>query len=139
MNSFRKSKKTQDFKGQHPYLTEPIAGVCLQNTYDYSPFGVSLDGRTVEGDFYRRGFGGEEKTEEISGNGNHYTAQFWEYDSRTGRRWNVDPLTYPWQSSCATFNNNPIIFVDPLGLFGSRKEARDYKEKHGSKEENTNN
>lgn len=60
-----------------------------------------------------------------------YTAAFWEYDARLGRRWNVDPMTYPWQSSYAAFNNNPIIFVDPLGLFGSRKEAREYKKEHG--------
>jgi hypothetical protein len=57
---------------------------------------------------------------------------FWEYDPRIGRRWNVDQLTYPWQSSYATFNNNPIIFVDPLGLFGSRKEAGEYKKEHKS-------
>lgn len=41
------------------------------------------------------------------------------------QRWlSVDPMTYPWQSSYATFNNNPIIYVDPYGLYGSRKEAR---------------
>jgi hypothetical protein len=28
----------------------------------------------------------------------------------------VDPVTYPWQSSYAVFNNCPIVFIDPLGL-----------------------
>jgi len=58
---------------------------------------------------------------EVSGNGNSYTAMFWEYDSRLGRRWNTDLITYPWQSPYATFNNNPIVFNDPLGLQGDPK------------------
>jgi hypothetical protein len=60
----------------------------------------------------------QEKTDEIAGAGNHTTAEFWEYDTRLGRRWNVDPITYPWQSSYACFNNNPIYFADPSGLEG---------------------
>lgn len=47
-----------------------------------------------------------------------YTAEHWEYDARLGRRWNTDLLTYPWQSSYAVFNNNPILFNDPMGLEG---------------------
>lgn len=35
---------------------------------------------------YRYGFNGQEKVDEIAGQGNHYTAEFWEYDSRTGRQ-----------------------------------------------------
>jgi hypothetical protein len=58
---------------------------------------------------YRFGFNGQEKSDEISGAGNHTTAQFWEYDPRLGRRWNLDPVPYPWQSSYSAFNNNPII------------------------------
>jgi hypothetical protein len=49
------------------------------------------------------------------------TAEFWEYDTRLGRRWNLDPITYPWQSSYATFNNNPVYFSDPSGLEGEPK------------------
>ncbi|PJB14269.1 MAG: hypothetical protein CO118_09490, partial [Flavobacteriales bacterium CG_4_9_14_3_um_filter_32_8] len=47
--------------------------------------------------------------------GSHYTAMFWEYDSRIGRRWNIDPVMKPWESSYSTFSNNPIWFTDPLG------------------------
>jgi RHS repeat-associated protein len=115
MNPFRTSKKTQEFKGQNPYLTEPTSGVCLQNTYDYSPFGVSLDGRTVEGDFYRRGFNGMEKDDEVSGEGNSYTAEFWQYSPVIARRWNRDPVLKKHESPYACFANNPIWFTDPNG------------------------
>jgi RHS repeat-associated protein len=79
---------------------------------------------------YRYGFNGQEKDDEVYGNGNSYTAEFWQYDPRLGRRWNNDPMSFTWQSTYTTFNNNPIIFVDPLGLFGTRKEARQYKKEH---------
>lgn len=44
-----------------------------------------------------------------------YTAEFWQYDARLGRRWNVDPEIKPWQSSYATLSNNPILMIDPFG------------------------
>ena len=40
---------------------------------------------------YRYGFNGQEKDNEIYGTGNLNTAEYWEYDARIGRRWNVDP------------------------------------------------
>ncbi len=52
---------------------------------------------------------GSEKDDEIFIGA--YTAEYWEYDSRLGRRWNVDLLTYEWQSSYTAFNNNPIYLV----------------------------
>jgi RHS repeat-associated protein len=93
------------------------AGVCLQNTYDYSPFGVSLDGRTVEGDFYRRGFNGMEKDDELKGKGNSYTTEFRQLDPRVGRWLSVDPKTseFPWQSPYVGMDNNPILLTDPDG------------------------
>ncbi len=33
-----------------------------------------------------------EKEDEIAGEGNSYTATFWQYDSRLGRRWKPDPV-----------------------------------------------
>jgi RHS repeat-associated protein len=115
MNPFRTSQKTQGFKGQHPYLTEPIAGVCLQNIYDYSPFGVSLDGRTVEGDFYRRGFNGMEKDDEVKGNGSSYTTHFRQLDTRSGRWFTIDPKATAFESPYVSMGNNPILMNDPLG------------------------
>ena len=37
----------QQISGQYSYVFKLTAGVCLQTTNDYSPFGVSLDGRTI--------------------------------------------------------------------------------------------
>jgi len=64
---------------------------------------------------YRFGFNGQEKDNEVAGIGNFTTAMFWEYDSRIGRRWNVDPIVHVWESPYATFSNNPILFLDPKG------------------------
>lgn len=64
---------------------------------------------------YRYGFNGQEKTDEISGSGNHNTAIFWEYDTRLGRRWNVDPKTVVGISDYACFFNNPITNTDING------------------------
>jgi RHS repeat-associated protein len=64
---------------------------------------------------YRYGFNGQEKSDEIKGEGNSYTAEFWEYDPRIGRRWNVDPVSKEWESPYATFSNNPIVNIDPNG------------------------
>jgi hypothetical protein len=71
----------------------------------------------VGSEAYRYGFNGQMKSEEINGEENHYTAEFWEYDSRTGRRWNLEPLAsqFPELSPYATNNNNPVLNSDPNG------------------------
>lgn len=40
---------------------------------------------------------------------------FWEYDSRIGRRWNLDPRPTVGMSQYATFNNSPIGLIDRFG------------------------
>ncbi len=85
---------------------------------DYYPFGMTMPGRSYSSTAYRFGFNGQEKDDEVSGSGNTMTAEFWEYDSRLGRRWNIDPLWYDWQSPYACFNNNPVYYNDPYGLEG---------------------
>jgi hypothetical protein len=62
---------------------------------------------------YRYGFNGQERSDEL--NDDSYTAEFWEYDSRIGRRWNVDPKVHEYESPYATFADNPILFTDPNG------------------------
>lgn len=64
---------------------------------------------------YVFGFNGQEQDNEISGTGNSYTAEFWQYNPRLGRRWNIDPVDKPWESSYACFANNPLYFIDPKG------------------------
>ena len=84
---------------------------------DYYPFGMGIKEREwKDSSFgYRFGFNGMEKDDEVKGTGNSYTAEYWQYDSRLGRRFNVDPVVKHHFSSYQTFSNNPIIFVDPLG------------------------
>ena len=80
------------------------------------PFGMVQPGRSfTSGDGYRYGMNKQEKVDEISGSGNHYTAMFWEYDPRSGRRWNQDPKPNPSISNYAAFANNPILYNDILG------------------------
>ncbi len=93
-----------------------------------------MPGRKFNTPEYAYGHGGQLADDEITDNRSHYSAEYWEYDSRLGRRWNVDPVVYPWQSSYATFNNNPIVFNDPKGLFATKKEARKYRRKNRKKD-----
>ena len=87
----------------------------LVSSMDYSPFGAPLKGRTFNGSGSRYGFNGQEKDNEVSGAGNSMTAEFWQYDSRLGRRWNIDPKPNPSISYYASFANNPITLGDPFG------------------------
>jgi hypothetical protein len=62
---------------------------------------------------YRFSLNGQEKDVEL--NEAITTAMYWEYDSRIGRRWNVDPVLKVGESSYSCFSNNPILRVDPNG------------------------
>jgi hypothetical protein len=64
---------------------------------------------------YRFGFGGQEQDDEVAGNGNSYTAEFWQYDSRLGRRLNIDPRQNSSQGPYVVFNLNPTVFIDVHG------------------------
>ncbi len=85
---------------------------------DFYPFGSNLSDYQwiAQGMGYRYGFNSQEKDDEIYGSGNSYTAEYWQYDARLGRRWNLDPVVKHYESPYATFANNPIWFVDPFGL-----------------------
>ncbi|WP_157761038.1 polymorphic toxin type 44 domain-containing protein [Chitinophaga caeni] len=96
-------------------LTVAYYDVDLLSATDYYPFGMQMPGRVFNGWGYRYGFNGQEKSDEIKGEENSYTAEFWEYDSRLGRRWNTDPKPHPSISNYATFANNPIFNIDVLG------------------------
>ena len=84
---------------------------------DYYPGGMVMPGRKYQAanGLYRFGFNGQEKDDEVSGPGNTNSALFWEYDTRLGRRWNLDPVVKAWESSYSCFSGNPIFFVDILG------------------------
>ncbi|MFT3683043.1 MAG: hypothetical protein QM791_22475 [Ferruginibacter sp.] len=81
---------------------------------DYYPFGMLMPGRKfTNGNEYRYGFNGQEKSDEIFSNST--TALYWEYDSRIGRRWNMDPKPEIGVSEYAVFLNNPLLFTDLNG------------------------
>jgi RHS repeat-associated protein len=117
MNPNRSLSNFQDVVYQYTYNVKKASGVCLQTITDYSPFGVTLDGRTIENDFYRRGFNGMEKDDELKGKGNSYTTEFRQYDPRIGRWLSIDPLVEKFPSH-SPFNyclNNPLNKIDPKG------------------------
>jgi hypothetical protein len=76
---------------------------------------MDMPGRSYStGTPYRYGASnGQEKSTEI--NGSSYTAEFWQYDARIVRRWNVDPVSKEYESPYAAFANNPIWIMDPNG------------------------
>jgi len=84
-----------------------------------------LPNRHESSNEYRYGFNGMETDKEVSGTGNSYTTQFRQYDPRLGRWKSLDPLAnnFPDQSPFTAFNNNPIYFIDPLGLEGTNTEG----------------
>jgi RHS repeat-associated protein len=86
--------------------------VCLQNVTDYSPFGAALDGRTIENDFYRRGFNGMEKDDELKGSGNSYDFGARMYDSRVGRFLSLDAFASKFASM------SPFSFAANIPIMG---------------------
>lgn len=72
-------------------------------------------GYTTTGASYRFGFNGQERDDEVAGEGSSNTATFWQYDGRIGRRWNVDPILKEYESPYTCLGNNPIWIIDPNG------------------------
>jgi Leucine-rich repeat (LRR) protein len=102
---------------------------AVRSYFHYYPFGMNQPGGVYGGDTlrsYRYGFNGQEKGSEISEG--IYTAEFWQYDSRIGRRWNIDPIDKPWISPYHAFSNKPILNIDPNGA-----NDGDYYSKDGKK------
>jgi len=93
----------------------PELAVCIRNISDYSPFGVSLDGRTIEGNGYRYGYQGSERDDEAKGRGNSYTTFYRQLDTRVGRWFSIDPVYKTHLSPYNSMSNNPLIRVDPKG------------------------
>ncbi|RFM32348.1 NlpC/P60 family protein [Chitinophaga silvisoli] len=109
----------------------------LTSTQEYYPFGFMMPGRGSSS-AYRYGFNGQKKSDELSGKGNHTTAEFWEYDSRLGRRWNIDPVVKHYESPFATFDNRPIWLGDPNGMDSTQRNkairrGREYIDKKPKK------
>lgn len=96
-------------------------GAVLKSASDYSAFGAPLVGRsyTAPATNYRYGFNGKEKDPEgMGGGGATYDYGFRIYNPSLAKFLSVDPLTssYPWNSTYAFAENNPIRFIDLDGL-----------------------
>ena len=93
---------------------------------DYYPFGMPMPNRqySLSSSKYRFGFNTQEKDDEVYGEGNLNTAEFWQYDTRIGRRWNVDPKYNAYESRYAVNGNNPLYYNDPNGDYKTGLAAR---------------
>jgi RHS repeat-associated protein len=67
---------------------------------------------------YRYGFQGQEKDDELKGEGNSLNMEARMLDPRVGRWFSRDPLEFkfPWQSPYCSMDNNPILLTDPTGM-----------------------
>ena len=109
-----------------PTLFEAV----VVHTTDYYPGGMEMPGRDLpfdpDGEEYRYAYNGMEQDGEVSGDGNSYTTEFRQYDPRLGRWKSLDPLMakFPWMSPYVAFDDNPVVNVDPLGLWSEKKANR---------------
>lgn len=85
------------------------------------PFGMLVPNRHESTDTYRYGFQGQEKDDEIKGEGNSLNYTFRMQDPRAGRFFAVDPIggKYPWNSPFA-FSENRVL--DAVELEGKEKD-----------------
>jgi RHS repeat-associated protein len=93
-----------------------VADVLTAN--DFYPFGSLMPGRKWQGGSYRYGFQGQEKDDELKGEGNSINYAFRVYDPRIGRFLSIDPLTekYPFYSPYHFSSNQPIHAPELEGL-----------------------
>jgi RHS repeat-associated protein len=77
--------------------------------------------RTGSSTAYRYGFQGQEKDDELKGEGNSLNYTFRMHDPRVGRFFAVDPLIpkYPMLTPYQFSSNNPIGMIEVEGLEGS--------------------
>jgi RHS repeat-associated protein len=85
---------------------------------DYYPFGMLVPNRHKAGDDYRYGFQGQEKDDEIKGEGNSINYTFRMHDPRVGRFFAPDPLEkkYPNYTPYSFSGNKVINSVEIEGL-----------------------
>lgn len=81
-------------------------------------FGMLLPKRHGSVDSYRYGFQGQEKDDEVKGEGNSINYKYRMHDPRIGRFMKVDPLTdrYPWYTPYSFSGNKVIQFRELEGL-----------------------
>jgi RHS repeat-associated protein len=106
----------------------PMANVL--SAQDYLPFGMQMPGRSFSGEGYRFGFNGQERDDEISGDGNSLDFGERMYNSRLARFLRPDPIiiygkNYQYLSSYQFASNTPIQAIDLDGLEAYKKTEKD--------------
>ncbi len=100
---------------------------------DYYPFGMQMPGRSGGQNDYRYSFQGQEKDDEVKGNGNSVNYKYRMHDPRLGRFFAVDPLTsiYPDYTPYSFSGNKVIAYVELEGLeeFSSYEAYKLHSEK----------
>ena len=107
------ARQAQGRKECFTFMAVQCSGVTTE--YFLRPQTKAATTQKIRGDASPFGFNGQMKLNEIAGVGNHNTALFWEYDTRTARRWNLDPVDQISISNYSVDKLNPIHFGDPLG------------------------
>jgi len=106
-------KLSQDngFGGEDFYATDVVS------YSDYCPFGMQLPGRNGSAGDYRYGFQGQEKDDEIKGDGNSVNYKYRIHDTRIGRFFAIDPIAnqYP--------HNGPYNFSENIVIHGVELEG----------------
>ncbi|CAF3647531.1 unnamed protein product [Rotaria socialis] len=94
---------------------------------DYYPFGSLVPNRHGSSSSYRYGFQGQEKDDELKGEGNSLNYTFRMHDPRVGRFFARDPLAYdyPWNSPYS-FSENCVI--NAVELEGQEKDLLFYSD-----------
>lgn len=85
---------------------------------DYYPYGMQLPGRHQSSNLYRYGFQGQEKDDEVKGEGNSVNYKYRMHDPRIGRFFAEDPLKakYPHYTPYQFSGNKVIHMVELEGL-----------------------
>jgi RHS repeat-associated protein len=108
-------KKISNLKIANPYYTADV----VQQT-DYYPYGMVMPNRNGSAESYRYGFQGQERDDEIKGEGNSVNFSYRMHDPRLGRFFAVDPLAYDYpHNSPYAFSENVVI--DHVELEGLEK------------------
>lgn len=92
--------------------------VQIESAVDYSAFGSELYDRKFSSAAMAYGFNGQEKDDEVKGEGNSYAYEYRFHDPRLGRFLSIDPLAakYAYNSPYAFCENRVIDGIDLEGL-----------------------
>jgi RHS repeat-associated protein len=105
-------------------ISNPSIGTIAYYTPDmisyshYLPFGQIMPGRHGQENSYKYGFQGQERDDEMKGNGNSLNYKYRMHDPRIGRFFAVDPMAreYSYNSPYAFSENCVIQYVELEGL-----------------------